>query len=86
MESPEVVFLGTPPQHEHVYSNGWICLSILYDGWSPAMNVASICHSILSMMSSAKIKMRPPNDNNFGSRFSGRSPKDCNWVFEDDKC
>ena len=30
LESPEVVFLGEAPVHPHVYSNGHICLSILY--------------------------------------------------------
>ena len=32
IDSPEVVFEGPVPKHEHVYSNGFICLSILYDG------------------------------------------------------
>lgn len=31
IESPEVIFVGKPPDHEHIYSNGFICLSILYD-------------------------------------------------------
>ena len=65
IESPEVVFVGKPPEHEHIYSNGFICLSILYDGkmeinaeWSPALTVASVCISILSMLSSAPKKVR----------------------------
>jgi ubiquitin-conjugating enzyme E2 W len=32
IESPEVIFIGTPPIHPHIYSNGYICLSILYQG------------------------------------------------------
>ena len=36
-ESPEVIFVGTPPQHEHVYSNGYICLSTLSKDWTPAL-------------------------------------------------
>ena len=32
IESPEVIFVGPVPTHEHIYSNGFICLSILYDG------------------------------------------------------
>ena len=32
IESPEVIFVGPIPCHEHIYSNGFICLSILYDG------------------------------------------------------
>ena len=86
MEAPEVIFLGTPPAHEHIYSNGFICLSILYDGWSPAMNASSICHSILSMISSATKKSKPENDMSLMNRSKGMSPKDFNWVFEDDKC
>ena len=31
IESPEVIFIGHIPVHEHIYSNGFICLSILYD-------------------------------------------------------
>jgi hypothetical protein len=30
---------------------------ILYDSWSPAMTVSSICISILSMLSSSKVKV-----------------------------
>lgn len=29
MDSPEVVFLLPAPIHEHIYSNGHICLNIL---------------------------------------------------------
>jgi len=32
IDSPEVIFVGNIPAHEHIYSNGYICLSILYDG------------------------------------------------------
>ena len=56
IESPEVIFVGTPPAHQHIYSNGYICLSILYSDWSPALKVSSVCMSIISMMSSAEKK------------------------------
>eukprot|EP00887_Chlorella_sp_A99_P007130 scaffold2.g7130.t1 len=40
---PEVVFLAPTPVHPHIYSNGHICLDILYDGhdggWSPALTI-----------------------------------------------
>ncbi len=85
IDSPEVIFVGTPPKHEHIYSNGFICLSILYNDWSPALKVSSVCMSIISMMSSAKEKKGPPNDSSSGLRYYS-SPKQVNWMFEDDKC
>ena len=35
------------PEHPHVYSNGHICLNVLYDGWSPALSVQAICLSLI---------------------------------------
>jgi len=34
-----------------------VCLNVLYDGWSPALTVTSVCLSILSMLSSATEKV-----------------------------
>ncbi|CDF39754.1 unnamed protein product [Chondrus crispus] len=59
MEAPEVIFLSPTPRHPHVYSNGHICLNVLYDGWSPALTVTSVCLSIVSMLSSAAKKGSP---------------------------
>lgn len=86
IEAPEVIFIGNYPHHEHVYSNGYICLSVLYGEWSPSMRVSSIVLSIQSMLSSANHKSRPKNDSEFCSYAGGRSPKVFSWVFEDDKC
>lgn len=85
MDSPEVTFVGSPPMHRHVYSNGHICLSILYDEWSPALCVSSVCISLLSMLSSSERKERPPDDTEYVTLCGRRvSPKSMRWVFHDD--
>jgi len=86
MEAPLVIFMQIPPLHPHIYSNGHICLDILYDSWSPAMTVTSICISILSMLSSSTVKARPPDDDRYIRNCrNGRSPKETQWWFHDDK-
>ena len=85
-ESPEVMFKGTPPVHEHIYSCGYICLSTLDTDWTPALKTSSVCLSILSMLSSATEKVKPPNDETSSAYMIHKSPKDINWVFEDNKC
>ncbi|KAI9105374.1 ubiquitin-conjugating enzyme/RWD-like protein [Phlyctochytrium arcticum] len=83
LESPEVIFRDPVPVHPHIYSNGHICLSILYDQWSPALTISSVCLSILSMLSSATKKERPP-DNNMYILTAKKSPKNTSWAFHDD--
>ncbi|PON71511.1 Ubiquitin-fold modifier-conjugating enzyme [Parasponia andersonii] len=74
MEAPQLVNVVLLP----VY--------ILYDSWSPAMTVSSICISILSMLSSSTVKQRPEdNDRYVKNCRNGRSPKETRWWFHDDK-
>ncbi|KAG5383302.1 hypothetical protein IGI04_034772 [Brassica rapa subsp. trilocularis] len=81
-----VIFVPPAPLHPHIYSNGHICLDILYDSWSPAMTVSSVCISILSMLSSSPEKQRPAdNDRYVKNCKNGRSPKETRWWFHDDK-
>ncbi len=84
IDSPEVIFVGDIPAHEHIYSNGYICLSILFDGWTPALRVSSVCMSIISMLSSATEKKRPPDDDYFSAKYT-KGPKSVTWIFDDDK-
>eukprot|EP00051_Salpingoeca_urceolata_P010653 m.130673 g.130673 ORF g.130673 m.130673 type:complete len:159 (+) comp16798_c1_seq4:129-605(+) len=85
-ESPEVLFSGRSPEHPHIYENGHICLSILSRDWSPALTTPTVCNSILSMMSSCKVKCRPEDNDAYMRRWrvTKHSPKKTNWVFHDD--
>ncbi|EFC37650.1 predicted protein [Naegleria gruberi] len=85
LQSPEVVFVPPHvPLHEHVYTNGHICLNILYDGWTPVMNIQSVCMSIQSMLSSATQKKKPIDNDTYVMSCS-HSPKNTRWNFHDDK-
>lgn len=86
-ESPSVMFTGNRiPIHPHIYSNGHICLSILGEEWSPALSVQSVCLSILSMLSSCKEKVRPPDNDSYIATCKDHSdPKKTRWVFHDDQ-
>jgi ubiquitin-conjugating enzyme E2 W len=62
MRPPIVYFLKPIPRHEHVYSNGDICLNLLGKDWQPTMTAQGLAVSILSMLSSAKEKKTPPDN------------------------
>lgn len=83
IEAPEVIFTDSIPINEHVYSNGHICLSILYDQWSPACTIESVCLSIISMLSSATQKRKPVNDKSYCVISKNKSPKEFKWSYHD---
>jgi ubiquitin-conjugating enzyme E2 W len=82
---PSVYFLkGHIPKHEHVYTNGDICLSLLGKDWRPIMTAQSIAVSILSILSSATKKTLPMDNAAHASAKPGEYQKD--WVYHDDNC
>jgi ubiquitin-conjugating enzyme E2 W len=82
---PSVYFLqGHVPLHEHVYTNGDICLSLLGNGWRPSMTAQSIAVSILSILSSAQAKSIPMDNSRHATNKPGEYQKD--WVYHDDNC
>ncbi|KAJ9462904.1 putative ubiquitin-conjugating enzyme E2 W [Diplonema papillatum] len=87
MDSPEVIFVPPIPLHEHVYSNGHICMDILYDAWSPAMTVSTVCQSIYSMLAGAteEAHRKPSDDVGYTQRCqqTGQGPKQTRWDFHD---
>ena len=82
---PSVYFLkGNMPTHEHVYTNGDICLSLLGKDWRPTMSAQSIAVSILSILSSAGSKSLPMDNAQHATNKPGKYQKD--WVYHDDRC
>ena len=61
---PSVYFLKPTPRHQHVYTNGDICLDLLGKGWRPQLTTKTLAISILSMLSSAREKGLPPDNAN----------------------
>lgn len=85
-QPPEVTFMRPAPVHEHIYSDGKICLNILYNDWNPKLDIKSVCLSLLSMLSSAKSKKRPPDNDSTVVMSQGQKTRNMQWEFHDDKC
>lgn len=93
VEPPEVIFL-TPVEHKHVYSNGHICLSILYvtqdlkTSWVPTLSIEKIALSIQSMLYSPNMRGRPFDDQKYIMMCArtGQRPSMTNFHFDDETC
>jgi len=85
-QPPEIVFMRPAPVHEHIYSDGKICLNILYNDWEPTLDVKAVCLSLRSMLSSAKRKKRPPDNDSTVVMSQGQKTRNMQWEFHDDKC
>ena len=83
-DPPSVYFLTPTPRHEHVYTNGDICLSLLGKDWRPNMTAQSIAMSILSILSGAGRKSLPMD--NAGHAQNKPGERQDNWVYHDDNC
>ncbi len=81
---PSVYFLQPTPRHEHVYTNGDICLSLLGKDWRPTMTAQSIANSILSILSGASRKSLPMDNVAHAQNKPGGNQD--NWVYHDDNC
>jgi len=81
---PSVYFLPPTPRHEHVYTNGDICLSLLGKDWRPIMTASSIAGSIMSILCGAQRKSLPMDNARHASNKPGKKQDD--WVYHDDNC
>ena len=81
---PSVYFLSPTPRHEHVYTNGDICLSLLGKDWRPIMTAQSLAQAIMSILCGAQRKSLPMDN----SRHAGNKPgqRQDDWVYHDDNC
>lgn len=81
---PQIVFVGSNiPVHPHIYSNGHICLNILYDGWTPVQSISSVVLSLQSMLLNNRV-LEKPDDDESHCKYGPSNPLLSKWVFHDD--
>lgn len=83
-QPPSVYFMKPTPRHEHVYTNGDICLSLLGKDWRPTMTAQSLAVSIMSILSGARTKSLPMDNARQAMNKPGQKQDD--WVYHDDNC
>ena len=52
---PPLVFFNTPIYHPNVDKAGKICLDILKDKWTPAINIVKVIYSIVALLSEPNV-------------------------------
>ncbi len=77
---PSAYFLPPTPRHEHVYTNGDICLSLLGSDWRPIITAQSVAQAMMSILCGAQRKSLPMDN----ARHAGKKQDD--WVYHDDNC
>lgn len=81
---PQIVFVGSNiPVHPHIYSNGHICLNILYDGWTPVQTISSVVLSLQSMLVNNQVLEKPKDDESH-CKYGPANPLLAKWIFHDD--
>jgi len=81
---PSVYFLKPTPRHQHVYSNGDICLNLLGHDWRPTMTAQLLVTSIRSMLSSAKEKKLPQDNAAHAENPPGKQQD--SFLYHDERC
>jgi ubiquitin-protein ligase len=77
----------THPARGTLARAGHICLDILYDSgaWSPALTIASVARSLLSMLAACEAKGVPPGDAEYVRRVGNAPSRSTRWTFHDDR-